>query len=109
MCGAPDHRGLFDVSDESRRKINQVTYTMSPVNYIISCTKLQFRSGYEFRVPRTPDEFAMVWRTSHQYSMLMQEIEEYDNEYPCESTDDLDFTAVRRSQQVKHLSVCLLF
>jgi hypothetical protein len=51
----------------------------------------------------------MVWRTSHQYSMLIQEVEEYDNEHPCDSTDDIDLPAVRRPQQVKRLSVCLMF
>ncbi|KAF7854551.1 hypothetical protein EAF04_010360 [Stromatinia cepivora] len=59
--------------------------------------------GYEFRVPRTPEEFVMVWKTSRHYARLMQELEAYENEYPFDGTHALDFAAARRSQQAKHL------
>lgn len=109
LCGTADYSGLFDVFDEPRWTLNQVTYTITPIDYIIQCAELICRAGYEFRVPRTPDEFAMVWRTSYQYSMLMQELEGYENEYPCDSAQATDFAALRRSQQVKHLYVFLMF
>ncbi|KAK7049026.1 hypothetical protein R3P38DRAFT_3620540 [Favolaschia claudopus] len=38
--------------------------------------------GFENRVPRTPDEFARVWRESAEYQALVAEIQEYNAEYP---------------------------
>ncbi|CCD52338.1 similar to ABC transporter [Botrytis cinerea T4] len=59
--------------------------------------------GFEFRVPRTPEEFVMVWKTSRHYARLMQELEAYENEFPFDGTHALDFAAARRSQQAKYL------
>ncbi|KAM0147154.1 hypothetical protein ACHAPG_010739 [Botrytis cinerea] len=59
--------------------------------------------GFEFRVPRTPEEFVMVWKTSRHYARLMQELEAYENEFPFDGTHALDFAAARRSQQARYL------
>ncbi|KAF7927775.1 uncharacterized protein EAE98_006157 [Botrytis deweyae] len=59
--------------------------------------------GFEFRVPRTPEEFVMVWKTSRYYARLMQDLEAYENEFPFDGTHALDFAAARRSQQAKYL------
>lgn len=40
------------------------------------------RPGYENKVPRTPDEFAAVWKQSEMYQNLRREIDEYDKENP---------------------------
>ncbi|KAF2087085.1 ABC transporter ABCl1 [Saccharata proteae CBS 121410] len=36
------------------------------------------RPGFENKVPRTPDEFAAVWRSSLQYQRLLADIKRYD-------------------------------
>jgi ATP-binding cassette, subfamily G (WHITE), member 2, PDR len=38
--------------------------------------------GYEFRVPRSPDEFAAVWRKSEQARTLSLKIDEFDSIHP---------------------------
>ncbi|QSZ36007.1 hypothetical protein DSL72_007131 [Monilinia vaccinii-corymbosi] len=58
--------------------------------------------GFEFRVPRTPEEFVMVWKTSRHYARLMLDLEAYENEYPFDGSHALDFAAARRSQQAKY-------
>ena len=40
------------------------------------------KPGYEHRVPRTPDEFAKVWKQSEAYARLRREMDEYDQENP---------------------------
>ena len=40
------------------------------------------REGYELRVPRTPDEFAEVWRKSPERGRLQQEIWAYEKGFP---------------------------
>ncbi|KAA8565941.1 hypothetical protein EYC84_009750 [Monilinia fructicola] len=62
---------------------------------------------FEFRVPRTPEEFVMVWKTSRYYARLMLELEAYENEYPFDGSHALDFAAARRSQQAKYLFASL--
>ena len=39
------------------------------------------RDGWESRVPRTPDEFATLWKNSLQRAALVKEIDEYNNTY----------------------------
>lgn len=40
------------------------------------------RDGYEHLVPRTPDEFAARWEKSEDRLMLLQDIEEFEHEFP---------------------------
>lgn len=40
------------------------------------------RPGFEHRTPRTPDEFAAVWQKSEDRAKLMQEIDEFERQYP---------------------------
>lgn len=39
------------------------------------------REGYELQVPRTPDDFARVWRNSPQWTKLREDIDEYDSRF----------------------------
>lgn len=60
--------------------------------------------GWEQRVPRTPDEFAAVWRASAAHTRLLQEIAEYDEENPIGGQHLDDFKVSRRAQQSKNAS-----
>lgn len=59
------------------------------------------KPGYQSRVPKTPDEFAARWRTSHERAQLLVEIDEYNVQYPL-GGEHLDrFKESRRAQQAK--------
>lgn len=49
----------------------------------------QVRSGFEERVPRTPEEFVSRWKESVYYQRLMAEIEEHEKQYPRGCSDAL--------------------
>lgn len=40
------------------------------------------RPGFEHKTPRTPDEFAAVWQKSEDRAKLMQEINDFERQYP---------------------------
>lgn len=52
-----------------------LTSLTNPVERII-------RDGYEFKVPRTPDEFAQVWKDSPERAELLERIKRYETEFP---------------------------
>ncbi|KAK7029741.1 ABC-2 type transporter-domain-containing protein [Favolaschia claudopus] len=60
--------------------------------------------GFENRVPRTPDEFARVWKESAEYQALLKEINDYNAEYPLGGEALIQFRASRSKQQSKSLS-----
>ncbi|KAL9000682.1 MAG: hypothetical protein Q9169_000718 [Polycauliona sp. 2 TL-2023] len=63
------------------------------------------REGFQDRVPRTPDEFAEVWKSSEARQILMTEIEAFDQQYPV-GGQQLDlFKKSRQAQQAKRQRV----
>jgi ATP-binding cassette subfamily G (WHITE) protein 2 (PDR) len=60
------------------------------------------RPGWESRVPRTPDEFADLWKKSAQNKRLMADLEEYDNKYPIGGESFEKFKQSRKAQQATH-------
>jgi hypothetical protein len=40
------------------------------------------RHGFEGKTPSTPDEFAAAWKQSKDRARLLEEIEEFNKEYP---------------------------
>lgn len=40
------------------------------------------RDGYEHLVPQTPDEFAARWQNSEDHKRLLQDIENFELEFP---------------------------
>lgn len=60
--------------------------------------------GFEYKVPRTPDEFAATWKASEEYAALSQEIEEYNLGHPLDSESLDEFKKSRRAQQSRTLS-----
>jgi len=60
------------------------------------------RPGWEDRVPRTPNEFAERWKNSEERKQLLQDIENYDRQYPIGGEQFEKFRASRRAQQAKN-------
>ncbi|KAJ3926824.1 MAG: AtrD, ABC-transporter [Lentinula lateritia] len=63
----------------------------------------QARPGFESRVPHTPDEFARMWKESAERRHLLQEIEEFNNEFPVGGSHVEKFRQSRKSVQAKGL------
>ena len=60
------------------------------------------REGFENRVPRTPDEFAEVWRRSEDRARLLREIEAFEQEFPVGGEQLAKFQHSRSAQQANH-------
>ncbi|KAJ6571794.1 putative ABC transporter [Mycena capillaripes] len=60
--------------------------------------------GFESRVPRTSEEFAHVWKESHEYQTLLKEIAAYNAEYPLGGEALDKFRSSRKMQQSKSIS-----
>ncbi|KAF2020714.1 hypothetical protein BU24DRAFT_7207 [Aaosphaeria arxii CBS 175.79] len=71
-----------------------LTSMTSPLERIV-------REGFEGRVPRTPDEFALRWKESQERARLLQEIEVYEQKYPIGGEHLQKFKESRRAQQSK--------
>ncbi|KAL8693936.1 MAG: hypothetical protein Q9218_001350 [Villophora microphyllina] len=59
------------------------------------------REGFEHRVPRTPDEFADVWKKSEARQLLMAEIAAFDQEFPIGGQQLQLFRKSRQASQAK--------
>ncbi|KAK8215113.1 Multidrug resistance protein [Zalaria obscura] len=73
-------------------------------DFLTSMTSAQeriVRAGFENKVPRTPDEFAAVWKNSPERKVLLQEIEDYNQRYPFGGESYQNFVASRKAQQAK--------
>jgi ATP-binding cassette subfamily G (WHITE) protein 2 (PDR) len=57
------------------------------------------RKGFEGKTPYTPDEFAAVWQKSDDRSSLLQEIEEFDKQYPIGGPSLDEFKHSRKALQ----------
>ncbi|KAI1833391.1 hypothetical protein DTO006G1_6434 [Penicillium roqueforti] len=57
--------------------------------------------GYEYRVPRTPDEFAARWKASAERAQLVQDIEMYNAKFALGGEYLDKFKQSRRAQQAK--------
>ena len=66
------------------------------------------REGFEHRVPRTPDEFAEVWRRSEDRARLLREIEAFEREFPVGGESLAKFQHSRSAQQAKRQYVMIL-
>ncbi|RFU28656.1 hypothetical protein B7463_g7693, partial [Scytalidium lignicola] len=55
--------------------------------------------GFENAVPRTPDEFAEVWKHSDERKELLREITDFENEFPLGGPQLNSFIASRKAQQ----------
>ncbi|PYH42416.1 pleiotropic drug resistance family ABC transporter [Aspergillus saccharolyticus JOP 1030-1] len=69
---------------------------------LTSPSERQVRPGFENRVPRTPDEFAAAWKQSRARAALLQEIDEFESQYPIHGSSYDAFVDARRAMQAKH-------
>jgi ATP-binding cassette subfamily G (WHITE) protein 2 (PDR) len=60
------------------------------------------KEGFENRVPKTPDEFARVWKASRQYAALQRELDSYEKEHPLGGQDLQQFKTSVKAQKGKH-------
>ncbi|KAB8229602.1 pleiotropic drug resistance family ABC transporter [Aspergillus alliaceus] len=63
------------------------------------------RPGFEDRVPRTPDEFAAVWKQSQARHQLVDEIKRFEMEYPVGGESYQKFVSARKTIQAKRQRV----
>ena len=59
------------------------------------------RKGFEGKTPYTPDEFAAVWQKSEDRARLLQQIEEFDSQYPIGGPSLDEFKRSRKSLQAR--------
>ena len=55
------------------------------------------RPGYEARVPRTANDFAERWRTSIERSKLLEDIKQFNRDFPPGQSDLSRYRSVRSS------------
>jgi ABC-type multidrug transport system ATPase subunit len=75
-------------------------------DFLTSVTNPQERKaqeGMEDTVPRTPEEFERYWKKSPEYAALLEEIKQYESEYPLGGHGQEDVTAGKRMEQAKHV------
>ncbi len=87
----------FDCPDR-QTTADFLTSMTSPIERIV-------RAGFEDKVPRTPDEFADVWKSSRERARLLQEVDDYDNKYAIGGEHLEKFKASRRLHQAKRQRV----
>ncbi|KAH7121877.1 ABC-2 type transporter-domain-containing protein [Dactylonectria estremocensis] len=54
-----------------------------------------------FNPPRSPDEFAAVWRNSPEYKTLQADIAEYKTQHPLNGPDAETFRQIKKARQAK--------
>ena len=60
------------------------------------------RAGFEGRTPKTPEDFAKAWQQSEDRARLLQEIEDFDREFPIGGEHLKAFQNSRKAQQAHH-------
>ncbi|KAL8992956.1 MAG: hypothetical protein Q9188_007456, partial [Gyalolechia gomerana] len=73
-------------------------------DFLTSLTNLAervVRKGFEGKTPYTPDEFAAVWQKSEDRARLLQEIEEFDSQFPIGGPSLNDFKHSRKFLQAR--------
>ncbi|KIW28533.1 hypothetical protein, variant 2 [Cladophialophora immunda] len=60
------------------------------------------RAGWEAKVPRSPEDFVKLWKISHHYSKLQEEIQEYTREFGQYDAELAKYEAYRSATKSKH-------
>jgi ATP-binding cassette, subfamily G (WHITE), member 2, PDR len=55
--------------------------------------------GFELRVPRTPDEFALAWRNSPERAQLLEDIASFEEQHPQAGLQREKFLAARKAER----------
>ncbi|KAF3168493.1 hypothetical protein TWF225_011796 [Orbilia oligospora] len=64
-----------------------------------SSTERLIRPGFEATAPRTSDDFVRRWRESMDYQRLVQEIDDYHDEYPFDGEHLQEFSGSRKAEK----------
>lgn len=98
----------FGRTDEARAYFENMGFRcpdrQTTADFLTSMTSPQERvvkSGFESKVPRTPDEFAAAWKASPERKQLLQEIESYEHRNPYQGEQYHSFVESRQAQQAK--------
>lgn len=70
---------------------------------LTSPSEREVKPGYENRVPRTPDEFAEVWKASGDHRRLLHDIHAYKEEFPLHGEQLQKFKQSRAAQQANRM------
>jgi len=96
----------FGRRDEAKTYFTNMGYTCPPrqttADFLTSLTNPSERivaPEFESRVPRTPDEFAARWAHSEERKRLLQDIDNFEEEFELSSAHYEKFHASRRAQQ----------
>jgi len=87
----------FDCPDR-QTTADFLTSMTSPLERVV-------RKGFENKVPRTPDDFAAVWKSSPERAALVNEVDNYNQQYQPNGQHLQEFKESRRAQQSKHQRV----
>ncbi|CAL3967330.1 unnamed protein product [Diplocarpon coronariae] len=68
---------------------------------LTSPSERRVRPGFEHKTPKTADEFAKIWQESSDRRKLLEEITQFEKEFPVEGTHLKQFAAARQAQQAK--------
>ena len=60
------------------------------------------KPGFEGRTPRTPDDFAKVWKESKHRALLVESIQAHSKEHPFEGQSHQRFVEAHRGDKSKH-------
>ncbi|KAI1093930.1 ABC-2 type transporter-domain-containing protein [Rostrohypoxylon terebratum] len=95
----------FGHKDEAKKYFTDLGYhcpdRQTTADFLTSLTNPSERvvqPGFEDRVPRTPNEFAEVWKSSESRANLLREIEAFEQEYP---TNGQYYEILKKSRKAK--------
>ncbi|KAI1102526.1 ABC-2 type transporter-domain-containing protein [Jackrogersella minutella] len=96
----------FGPKDEARKYFTDLGYhcpdRQITADFLTSLTNPSERvvqPGFEDRVPRTPDEFAQVWKSSETRACLLRDIETFEEEFPTKGHHFQMLKESRKTQQ----------
>ncbi|USW58775.1 Putative ABC transporter-like, ATP-binding domain, AAA+ ATPase domain, CDR ABC transporter [Septoria linicola] len=99
---------FFGRTDEARTYFENIGFQcpdrQTTADFLTSMTSAQervVRPGWENKVPRTPDEFATVWKNSVERKQLLKDIDAYDKRFPFKGEAYQQFVDSRKAQQAK--------
>lgn len=87
----------FDCADRQTTG-DFLTSLTNPIERII-------RKGWENKVPRTPDDFERCWQESEARQHLLQDIDDFNNEFQLGGASQGEFMDLRKLSQAKHTRV----
>ncbi|OTB07874.1 hypothetical protein M426DRAFT_8470 [Hypoxylon sp. CI-4A] len=96
----------FGPKDEAKKYFTDLGYDcpsrQTTADFLTSLTNPSERTvkpGFEDRVPRTPDEFAQVWKQSEARARLLEEIEAFEEDFPSKGHHFQKLKESRKTQQ----------